>query len=335
MVRYSSPVMGLWAVALLVGSLPARPAAAAPDLTSLADQVFVLVNQQRASRGLQPLTRTGALDRAAQDYAVRMARERFFSHTAPDGSNPGTRIAATGYQARAWGENIAAGQQSAAAVMQAWMNSSGHAANILNANFTQIGIGVAAGGSGIQWVQNFGTPFTSAPASTPPSLSGLSLANPSTGSQVTLNGANLGSPGRVTFGGVGAVIEQWSTSSVIVRVPSGGSGAVVLTNAQGSSNSLSLNTGTAPLPPTVTTQLLLQGIQPNRGYSGATVRLIGTGFGATPGQVRVENATATVLSWSDTSISVRISGPNRGRHAVRVVRADGQLSTWREFRQTR
>jgi uncharacterized protein YkwD len=337
MVRYSSPRVGLWAALLVVGALAARPAAAAPDLTSLADQVFVLVNQQRAARGLQPLARVGALDRCAQDYAVRMAREGFFAHTAPDGSTPDDRIAATGYQAQGWGENIAAGQQSADAVMQAWMNSPGHAANILNANFTQIGIGVAAGGNyGIQWVQNFGRPFTSAPPSTAPSLGSMSPSTPPAGAQVTLSGSNLGSPGRVTFGGVGAVIEQWSTGSVIVRVPSGGTGAVVLTNAQGSSNPLSLGgISSPPPPPTVTTQLLLQGIQPSRGISGTTVRLVGTAFGASPGQVRVENATATVLSWSDTSISVRISGPNRGRHEVRVVRADGQVSNWREFRQTR
>jgi hypothetical protein len=334
MARYSSRIVGLWAAVMVVGALAARPAVAAPDLTSLADQVFVLVNQQRAARGLQPLSRVGALDRAAQDYAVRMAREGFFSHTAPDGSTPGTRIAATGYQARLWGENIAAGQQSAGEVMQAWMNSPGHAANILHAGYTQIGIGVTAGGNyGIQWVQHFGTPFTSAPASSAPSLSSQSPASPAAGAQVTLSGTNLGSPGRVTFGGVGAVIEQWTSSSVVVRVPSTGSGAVVLSNAHGSSNSLS--SGEAILSPPLPTQFVLQGILPSRGVSGATVRLVGTLFGSTPGQVRVENATATVLSWSDTSISVRISGPNRGRHAVRVVRANGQVSDWREFRQTR
>jgi uncharacterized protein YkwD len=62
--------------------------------------VFVLVNQQRAARGLQPLARVGALDRCAQDYAVRMAREGFFAHTAPDGSTPGDRIAAYQYNGR-------------------------------------------------------------------------------------------------------------------------------------------------------------------------------------------------------------------------------------------
>src|SRR5947208_16582420 len=108
MIRYSPRLTGLLLAAVVLGA-GARPARAASDLTSLADQVFTLLNQQRATHGLQPLVRVGALDRAAQEYAVRMSAEGFFSHTAPDGSSPGDRIQAAGYSAGTWGENIAAG----------------------------------------------------------------------------------------------------------------------------------------------------------------------------------------------------------------------------------
>jgi hypothetical protein len=290
---------------------------------------------------LQPLTRVGALDRSAQDYAVRMAREGFFSHTAPDGSDPGDRIQAVSYPARTWGENIAAGQQTAESVMFAWMNSPGHAANILNANFTHIGIGVAAGGPyRIYWVQNFGATFGSPPAGVAPHLGRLTSSTVAAGATVTLEGTNLGSPGEVTFGGVPAVIDQWTSSSVVVRAPSA-NGTVVLTNAQGSSNGLpfgaTVNPPPAPPPPPTgaTPPFTLRGLTPRFGVTGATVRLSGSGFGATPGRVTVAGVNATIVSWSDTLIVVRITGTTRGRHDVRVVRADGQTSNLREFRQTR
>src|SRR6058998_1939987 len=106
MVRLSSRLAGFLGLVLAAGAAT-RPAQAAFDLTSLADQVLVRVNQQRAARGLSPLVRVGALDRAAQAYAIRMATEGFFDHNAPDGSTPGQRLQDAGYTGRTWGENIA------------------------------------------------------------------------------------------------------------------------------------------------------------------------------------------------------------------------------------
>jgi uncharacterized protein YkwD len=194
MVRYSPRLAGLLLVVLTAGAA-SLPTQAASDLTSFADQVLVLVSQQRAARALPPLTRVGALDHAAQDYAVRMAAEGFFAHTAPDGSTPGDRMQAAGYTGRTWGENIAAGQQTPDAVMTAWMHSSGHAANILNANYAHIGIGVALGGPyGIYWVQDFGATGGSAPAGPPPHLGGLTPTSGAANALVTLDGTDLGSP---------------------------------------------------------------------------------------------------------------------------------------------
>ncbi|RMI30185.1 CAP domain-containing protein [Nocardia stercoris] len=87
-----------------------------------------------------------------------MRDQGFFSHTDPDGTDPGDRIAAAGYTWQAYGENIAQGQADANAVVTAWMNSPGHRANILNCGFTQIGIGIADGSGGPWWTQDFGTP---------------------------------------------------------------------------------------------------------------------------------------------------------------------------------
>jgi hypothetical protein len=289
------------------------------------------VNQERAARGLQPLSRVSPLDRAAQDYAVRMGREGFFSHTAPDGSSPRDRIQAAGYPGGTWGENIAAGQTTAEAVMQSWMNSSGHAANILNANFTHLGIGVATGGGyGIYWVQNFGATSSSVPGPWVPRLDRLTPATGGAGSLLTLEGANLGSPGTVTVGGARVVIEQWSTSQAVVRLPSSSTtGTVVVTNAYGSSNSLSL--GSTPGP----SGLRLDAVFPSQARSGDTFRLTGAGFGAQPGRVRAYGALVTLLSWSDTEVTVRVTSSRIGKKALWIELPGGSSSNRRYFKLTR
>ena len=104
-------------------------------------EVLKLVNQERTQRGLKSLTLNEQLDQAADQYSKAMAEQDFFDHTGKDGSSPGDRIAKTGYRANTWGENIAAGYNTPEAVVRGWMNSSGHRANILNPNFTEMGLG--------------------------------------------------------------------------------------------------------------------------------------------------------------------------------------------------
>lgn len=79
----------------------------------------------------------------------------FFAHVNPDGVGPGQRMASAGWVGTGWGENIAWGYPSPAAVVAGWMGSDGHCANIMRANFTQIGIGYYQGNI---WTQNFGRP---------------------------------------------------------------------------------------------------------------------------------------------------------------------------------
>ncbi|GGY58484.1 hypothetical protein GCM10010363_44920 [Streptomyces omiyaensis] len=123
--------------------------------TSAADQVLSLVNAERAKAGCGPLTANAALARAAQGHSDDMAARDFFDHTNPDGAGPGERVTAAGYPWATYGENIAMGQTTAEQVMEGWMNSPGHRANILNCDFKEIGVGVQTDG-GPYWTQVFG-----------------------------------------------------------------------------------------------------------------------------------------------------------------------------------
>ena len=120
-----------------------------PDAGTLADDrraTLCLLNRERRIRGLPPLRVDRHLERAAQLYSARMAARDFFEHVAPDGSAPPERIAAAGYgRARVTGENLGWGEQKAgepAAMVDGWMHSPGHRANILQPAYREIGIGI-------------------------------------------------------------------------------------------------------------------------------------------------------------------------------------------------
>ncbi|TGJ96513.1 RNA polymerase, partial [Actinotalea fermentans ATCC 43279 = JCM 9966 = DSM 3133] len=112
---------------------------------------LALVNTHRATAGCPALRADDQLGRAATLHAQDMVAQGYFSHTSLDGRTFGDRVTAQGY-ARPGGENIAAGQKTAQAVVDAWMASEGHRANILNCDFTTMGLGRA----GNTWVQVFG-----------------------------------------------------------------------------------------------------------------------------------------------------------------------------------
>lgn len=102
------------------------------------------------------MSSNGLLTTAASRHSADMVARDYFSHTSPDGTDPGARITAAGYRWSTYGENIAKGQQTAAAVMDSWMNSSGHRANILNCAFKEIGVGKEDSSGGPVWTQVFG-----------------------------------------------------------------------------------------------------------------------------------------------------------------------------------
>ncbi|MFC8764604.1 MULTISPECIES: CAP domain-containing protein [Streptomyces] len=123
--------------------------------SSAADQVIALVNSERAKAGCGPLSANATLTRAAQGHSDDMAARNFFDHTDPDGDGPGERVTAAGYPWSTYGENIAKGQSTPEQVMESWMNSPGHRANILNCDFKEIGVGIHDDG-GPYWTQVFG-----------------------------------------------------------------------------------------------------------------------------------------------------------------------------------
>ncbi len=106
---------------------------------SYAKQVLKLVNTERKKAGLTELTWDDTVATAAMTRSKEI--EKSFSHTRPDGRNFGTAITDLGITYRGAGENIAWGQKTPEAVMNAWMNSEGHRANILNPNFKKLGVG--------------------------------------------------------------------------------------------------------------------------------------------------------------------------------------------------
>ena len=121
-----------------------------------AEAVLKLVNAERKKAGLQPLTLSEKLTNIAYTKAKDMAEKNYFSHQSPTYGSPFDMLKQFGVSFSAAGENIAAGQRSAEEVMDSWMNSSGHKANILNKNYTQLGVGFYRGGSyGTEWVQLF------------------------------------------------------------------------------------------------------------------------------------------------------------------------------------
>lgn len=124
--------------------------------TSTEQEILNLVNAEREKQGLSPLTLNWELSRVAKFKSEDMRDNNYFSHTSPTYGSPFNMMKSFGISYKSAGENIAAGQKTAQAVMDSWMNSSGHRANILSENYTELGVGKATGGSyGTYWTQMF------------------------------------------------------------------------------------------------------------------------------------------------------------------------------------
>jgi uncharacterized protein YkwD/chitodextrinase len=170
--------------------LAAVPAGAVGDCTpqsswgtldrTFAQQVLTLVNQHRAARGLAQLQSSPSLTAAAEWKSLHMAGYGYFAHNDPAppvARSVGERLAACGYPASSsgWGENIAYGYTTPQSVMDGWLNSQGHRANIENSTFRALGVGVARDAAGrLYWTQDFGTSTagTTPPPSPPPAPGG-------------------------------------------------------------------------------------------------------------------------------------------------------------------
>ena len=140
-------------------TLPSVASYTAPPGTD--SRMLRRVNEEREREGLSALTWCPALARAAEGHSVDMADRQYFEHESPDGLQVWDRVRAEGYDYSSVGENIAVGQESVVEVMDGWMDSPGHRANILSPDYEHFGLGIRTGNySGrraIYWTQNFGS----------------------------------------------------------------------------------------------------------------------------------------------------------------------------------
>ena len=155
--------------AAAVADVECTPSESQPTQSeSLAAEVIVLTNIERAAAGVGPVTAMPLLADAAEIHAVDQVEARCATgqlvHVGTDGSRAGDRIERAGLWVSGWGENIGCGQTTAQQIVDGWMNSPGHKVNMLNADFTHIGVyalhyktaaGPQAGWDGFYWVQNF------------------------------------------------------------------------------------------------------------------------------------------------------------------------------------
>ena len=114
------------------------------------------LNTYRVENGLQPLVYSKRLELAADGMTRDLWQRNFFAHINPDGQNPGDRAIAAGFCHKYVGENLAAGQRTVDAVMQAWKNSPGHNANMLESEYKYVGVSFSVDENGrLYWAQEF------------------------------------------------------------------------------------------------------------------------------------------------------------------------------------
>lgn len=128
----------------------------ASSMQAVEQEVVRLVNIERKKAGLKPLIGDSQISSVARKKSQDMCDNNYFDHQSPTYGSPFDMLKKFGISYHTAGENIAAGQTTAAKVMDSWMNSPGHRANILNPNFTRIGVGFVKGGSyATYWTQQF------------------------------------------------------------------------------------------------------------------------------------------------------------------------------------
>lgn len=218
-----------------------------PELAEYAEQVALLVNNERTANGLQAVKLSPQLSEAANIRSGELNEN--FSHTRPDGTSCFTAMDELGITYRAAAENIAYGQNSPESVMNAWMNSSGHRANILNKNMEYIGVGVVYRDGIYYWTQLFAS---SDSLSDGAYLPGEDDEKPVTTSSTT---AAPVTTTQTTTTAVSATSEQTTATEPIITTTSAAStSAVQTTTEQITTVSTSVTTNTTACQPSVTEQ---------------------------------------------------------------------------------
>src|SRR3954467_4026944 len=167
----------------------------AGNLAQVGQATLCLLNDERAAAGLRPLTYSAALTTPSAAYSTRMVTENFFAHVSPDGTTLESRLTAARYVEPDgdWfvGENLAWGQGDLATARNiaiAWMNSPGHRHNILEPEFTEVGIGIVPGTPGdpawgATYTTDFGNVADDVTASS--AVAGAAVAGPKAAARTT------------------------------------------------------------------------------------------------------------------------------------------------------
>jgi uncharacterized protein YkwD len=228
-----------------------------------ADQVLTLVNQHRTAMGLGALVSSPTLTKAADWKSLHMGYYRYMTHddpAPPVARTVSDRLQTCGYPIGSvgWGENIAYGYATANDVMTAWLNSSGHRANIENPSYRAIGIGVARNSSGTYyWTQDFGTLADGGTTQPPPPTVAFSStpASSTTSTSASFGWTTTGSPTSTTCSLDGAVASACSSPASYAALAVGSHTFVVrVSNSAGSSSATYgwVVTAAAPKRPNVT-----------------------------------------------------------------------------------
>ena len=159
---------GSGAVSVQVGqpTCTTHPGAGGTQMTQAeyddSGDVWCLTNDARAQNGLPPLVWDDAAAQVAYDHSIYQQSIGNITHDGPSGETPGDRLTAGGVSYGAWAENVAVGQSTPTSVVNAWLGSSGHYANIMWTAITHIGVGTRYGSGGgfggPWWTQNFFSP---------------------------------------------------------------------------------------------------------------------------------------------------------------------------------
>ena len=185
--------------------------------------VVALTNNERADQGLPTLTASPLLTRAAQMKADDMAAKSYYAHVSPDGTIPPAWLSRVGYKYQIMGENLVIDRDNASEVVSAWMGSEAHRENILNRQFTEIGVGVANGtyqGQETTYVvQMFAKPYgTAAPTPAPKKVTTVTV--PATAVKTpTPQPKPVSIPVKTPVIPLPAPVKTAATTTIIVRAP--------------------------------------------------------------------------------------------------------------------
>ncbi len=143
--------LGLFTLGGVAPQCAPAPAPAVLQVSNVQQSVVSDVNHHRSAAGLGSLVVDGRLTAAAQGHSDHMARLKVMTHTGSGSTTGGQRITNAGYGWTMWAENVAAGQKTPAEVTNAWMNSPGHRANILQRGALHIGVAATEGANGVTY----------------------------------------------------------------------------------------------------------------------------------------------------------------------------------------